>query len=618
MISLHEHMWRWLNGLVSFRDTEFFYPYKTALGFSDVFLVQGLAYSMFRFFGIDSLSSWVNVTLILVIIGNLGWVLVAKSFLKNYGIQILFILTMISSLSFVQYFTIFPNVVGYTFISWLVIFLKSIIEEKRVRIFHIKVNIFVVVLLIYALSAWYAAFFLILTLFFRFIAITFISNFSIRFKLNKSVIKIYVFFSPIVIFLVWIFYYVYITVSSQPGRVIEELIKKSPRIQQILSGTNPEGRGMDGSIFKNLYELMQLENPLVNGEKLMDWGVGLGIFLPMLFMFVLFTSLFVTKTIKDYSWIIAILLTYLYFTVFGNNISLHSYLFNIIPGFNSIRIPVRYVIFVGYAAIFIIFYYFDKIILGSKKYFLNTIVFIALLLVLADQQRSSFKGWNRDNFINNELIAMKSDVQNNCDYFYYDRPGGWWFDQIEALSFAVQIGVPTVNGYSGGFPPNYPNKPWNHDAPSLEIFDWMNQIENEKKGCLILGNSNIRYLSDIVPSLDFYGFTEQETNGSNNWRWAVSNKSYILIIGERGTKRNLKFEIRGAPCFDELSLNVDLVGQKELILSNLDSQNKIVNITLDMGDRGAEVLMFSTEVKACNMPGDPRDLFFEIKNIELN
>jgi hypothetical protein len=37
-----------------------------------------------------------------------------------------------------------------------------------------------------------------------------------------------------------------------------------------------------------------------------------------------------------------------------------------------------------------------------------------------------------------------------------------------------------------------------------------------------------------------------------------------------------------------------------------------------MGDRGAEVLMFSTEVKACNMPGDPRDLFFEIKNIELN
>jgi hypothetical protein len=152
---------------------------------------------------------------------------------------------------------------------------------------------------------------------------------------------------------------------------------------------------------------------------------------------------------------------------------------------------------------------------------------------------------------------MKSDVQNNCDYFYYDRPGGWWFDQIEALSFAVQIGVPTVNGYSGGFPPNYPNKPWNHDAPSLEIFDWMNQIENEKKGCLILGNSNIRYLSDIVPSLDFYGFTEQETNGSNNWRWAVSNKAYILIIGERGTKRNLKFEIRGAPCFDELSLNVD-------------------------------------------------------------
>ena len=82
MISLHEHMWRWLNGLVSFRDTEFFYPYDTALGFSDVFLVQGIMYSIFRFFDFDSLTSWTNVTIILVVIGNLGWIIIAKKYLK--------------------------------------------------------------------------------------------------------------------------------------------------------------------------------------------------------------------------------------------------------------------------------------------------------------------------------------------------------------------------------------------------------------------------------------------------------------------------------------------------------------------------------------------------------
>ena len=90
MITLHEHMWRWLNGLVSFRDTEFFYPYNTGLGFSDVFLVQGILYSIFRLLGFDSLSSWINITLLLVIVGNLGWVAVARKFLDKFIIQILF------------------------------------------------------------------------------------------------------------------------------------------------------------------------------------------------------------------------------------------------------------------------------------------------------------------------------------------------------------------------------------------------------------------------------------------------------------------------------------------------------------------------------------------------
>jgi hypothetical protein len=192
--------------LYHFTDKKiFFYPYKTALGFSDVFLVQGLGYSIFRFFGQDSISSWVNVTIILVIIGNLGWILVAKRYIKNYIVQILFVLTMISSLSFVHYFALNPNVVGYSFISWLMIFFKNISEEKRVRIFHVKVNLFSVGILIYAMSAWYAAFFLVLTLIFRFVLVGFMRKFPARLKLDKAAIKIYLLFSPIIAFFVWIF-----------------------------------------------------------------------------------------------------------------------------------------------------------------------------------------------------------------------------------------------------------------------------------------------------------------------------------------------------------------------------------------------------------------------------
>ena len=49
-VILHEHWWRWFNGLTEFRNTEFFFPYKTALGYSDVFFTQGIIYSLFRFF----------------------------------------------------------------------------------------------------------------------------------------------------------------------------------------------------------------------------------------------------------------------------------------------------------------------------------------------------------------------------------------------------------------------------------------------------------------------------------------------------------------------------------------------------------------------------------------
>jgi hypothetical protein len=162
--------------------------------------------------------------------------------------------------------------------------------------------------------------------------------------------------------------------------------------------------------------------------------------------------------------------------VVGNNLSLHAYLFNFIPGLNSIRSPSRYIIFVGFAAIFLIFYFFDAVFLRLKKNISKLLILTLLLAVFVDQQRNSFKGWDRENFINPDLISLKSEIQNNCDYFFYDKPGGWWYDQIEALSFAVQVGVPTVNGYSGAFPPNYPTRPWDQDSPSLEIYKWMEKM----------------------------------------------------------------------------------------------------------------------------------------------
>jgi len=620
MITLHEHMWRWLNGLVSFRDTEFFYPYDTALGFSDIFLVQGILYSVFRFLGFDSLSSWINITILLAIIGNLGWVVIARKFLDQYIIQILFVLTMISSLSFVNYFTFNANIVGYTYLSWLILFIKNIKDEKNFSKKHIKISLFLIALLIYALSCWYGFFFFFLTFFFYSVIYLTKNKFQPKFnlKINKKVIPIYLCFSPLILFLAWLFYYVYISIALQPERSIDELIRNSPRIQQIFKGAHPKYLDIDGAIFSKIYEFLALDEIIIYGNKLGDWGGGLGLFLPSVTILVILLSIFYKKIIKDYSWIFAIMFSYCYLFVFGKDYSIHSYFFETVPGFNSIRSPSRYIIVVGFASIFITYYVLNRIYLSSKNILVKSIVMILLLLLLLDQIRLPFKGWERKEFINSELISMKSQIQRNCDYFYYDKPGGWWFDQIEALTFAVQIGVPTVNGYSGAYPPGYPIEPWNSVADPLSIFAWIGKIDKEKRGCFVTGRSTIRYLNKNENSIDFVGFTGNETQGKTSWRWAISPNPYIYIIDYSFSVKEIKFNLKTSQCFAKQKISITDSQNKVITPEIVVNSDKDYVLNLDMTNSIVKMIQFSTDAEACFIDGDPRNLYFEIKNFQTN
>ena len=126
MIVIHEHWWRWLNGLTEFRDLGFFYPFDKALGFSDTFLVPGLLYSILRFFSFGLAESWIITTFTVLVIGNLGWAVVAKRFINTKIIRILFVATIVSSFSFIAYFAINPNIVGYSLLSWFALLVNSI------------------------------------------------------------------------------------------------------------------------------------------------------------------------------------------------------------------------------------------------------------------------------------------------------------------------------------------------------------------------------------------------------------------------------------------------------------------------------------------------------------
>ena len=614
-IVLHEHWWRWFNGLVEFRDTEFFYPFDKALGYSDVFLVQGIVYSFFRLIGIEIASSWSLTTIGLIIIGNLGWAFVAQKFVKNYALQILSVLTIVSSLSFVYYFTLNPNIVGYSFISWIALFAHNIAQEKDKSIKHRKISIFITLFLIYALSCWYAAFFIGLVLLIRVLLELPFRRKLINFGQIKQGIRNfarqYYLQLLIQIFLIGIFVYVYVSIANDPARSTSQLIENSPQISYLANGSNVDGTKLSGALFSELYLNLGLDF-----DK--EFGIGIGFFATIFGIislgYVVYKRLFNRST---YLWICAIFFVYFYFLNWSNKFSIHKLLFEFIPGFDSIRYPARFVILIGFFVILLIFFSLDNAVkfAGRQK---RIIIILIGALIFVDQYRSSYKGWDADSLVNLELMKQKQEIITSCDYFYYDFPGGWWNEQIEAMMFAIQIGVPTVNGYSGAYPPAYPTDSFNSTREPFRIFNWINEIPSEKRGCLVTGRTKIKSLNSRSESVDFVGFTGEEKKGTRTWRWANSSSPYLYIFSHERGLRNLRFNVKTSSCFQNQTIRITDSQNKLLVKDTFIDKEQNYDLNIDMSNNFIKIVQFSTDAQVCKVKGDPRDLYFEINNFSIS
>ena len=604
MIVLHEHWWRWLNGYVALRDTEFFYPYDTALGYSDVFLVQGFLYSFIRLLGQGLANSWTITTFILLVIGNLGWVFVANKFLKSNFIRTLFLLTIISSLSFVNYFTLNPNIVGYSFLSWLSLLYLNIENEKRIQFRIKKISTFIIIMLIYALSCWYGAFFFTLTFLTKIIIQRILSKQKFAITFRNLHIKIIAIFLPAQILLIWLFLYIYVSVSNQPFRPTDEMIRNSPRIQLL-----PNGAELNGSIFRNLYEFFKLDFE-------QEYTIGIGIILTVAIL--IFSLYFIKKNFrnpKDLSWLLSVTFVYSFFIIIQSDFSLHKFFFENIPGFNSIRTPSRYVIIVGYFSIFGISYLVDKYLKEVRNLGTKFLMLILLLAVFLDQQRTPYSGWNRSEMINTDLHSQKLEILDNCDYFYYDYPGGWWYDQIEAMVFGAQIGMPTVNGYSGAFPPGYPTEPFNSEKLPLKIFDWIDKIDDSERGCFVTGRSPVRKLSKNNVSLDLIGFRPGENNDADFWQWSVSPNPYLYLINLRKKNLTVNFKVNPGKCLNSMDLKIVEVPDKILYEDKISSDGTAIELNLNFSSDIVKRIELITSSEGCRIEGDPLTLYFEVKNL---
>ena len=615
MIVLHEHWWRWFHGLTELRDTEFFYPYDKALGFSDVFLVQGFIYSAFRLLGLSLANSWSSTTLLLIILGNAGWALISNKFFQSKTIRILFILAMISSMSFVSYFTFNPNVVGYSFLSWFFILYLSITNEKDLEKKGNKAALFIVFFLIYALSCWYGAFFLGLILFLRLMVHLFTLIISKRgFDAKRLFISIYsrkvLKFIPIQVFFIWLFYFIYVTVANQPNRPNTDLFRNAPKINLLANGGAPLKTISVIPIFEKIYQQFGL-------DKTEEYTIGLGIIVPLLGISISIYLLIINVLSKTSLWVITFSLGYLFFINIINNYSFHRIFFENIPGFNSIRFPGRYTILLGYALIFITFFFFDKLLNSKNSNAISILVLSLSILLVIEQQKTPYEGWSQELLYNKDLMSQKDEIKKKCDYFYYDFPGGWWYDQIEAITFSSQIGVPTVNGYTGAFPVGYPNESFASIAEPLKIFNWISKIDPHKRGCFVTGRSEVKSLNGQFDYIDFTGFTALETNESVSWRWAVSPNPYLYILSNSDKMKEISFTLNTIKCNPFQTISI-LDGQgNPLIPTKKIINSSLFYIYIDMRNSVVKRIQIISDSGGCNLGEDPRKLFFEIKNFKV-
>ena len=166
-LSFHEHWLDFLLGNRSFLDAGFFYPYQTSFALSDIFIISGPIHALFRIFDFDIIDSLKLATLVVIIIGNFGWLMLSTKIISNRFLQLLFVFTIGTSYTFIGHVYLKPNMASYGLISW---FILNVVLLSRFRSRSIiqntnSVGAIILIPILLALNVWYVSYFIILVAF---------------------------------------------------------------------------------------------------------------------------------------------------------------------------------------------------------------------------------------------------------------------------------------------------------------------------------------------------------------------------------------------------------------------------------------------------------------------
>ena len=609
-IVLHEHWWRFLRGETSLRNTEFFYPFEKSLGLSDPFIVQGFIHSFFRLLNFDMYESWAISIIVMLLIGNIGMALLASKLFTNRIIQIFFVIISGISYTYIAHIQSHPNITGIALVPYAINFL---IEYRKNT--AKSISGFLIIFPILMLTSWYASFFLFIFILFVVLTSRNIKKgiqelyYETRRKLKVIIPSFFLSFAIILLF-----FYIHIPVLSSNIRTTEELILNSPKFSNILNGSQ-----LGGGFFARIYEFLGYK-----GERFYyEYQIGLTASIFAITVLIALYFLINFRKIKDFSFLLRLYLINLavlaMFFAF-NNVSVFSFLYDHVKILSSIRIPIRYLIFFSNVNLFI----FLKIIdLKSSKYLKTrwmVITVIALMILTLDQFRVKTSEFNKGSYQGDKKFTKVLLTNQNCKSFILATEGlEWWDDQLQAMITSAESGVPTVNGYSGGFPKYYPNLNWRSKSDLLSMGKWL-ELNNANENTCVLRRNLVENFSTKIFVDTFGGFDLIETNGKDIWRWSTSNSASLKLINYRNSiaKGTITFNLKLPKCSLETFVNVGIGSAEKLKLKIEKGETISVALNYAIGEESEQYLDFFTESPGCMVEKDPRKLYFNVSNISFN
>jgi len=495
-------MEHWRNSLMAFEppwNIPNFYPLTNTMSGSETYLLQGVAHTLLRILGFSIFSAYPLSILLLNVLGNLSGLAVSRVLKFNFT-QTSIVVILYGTLNVFWLSRNHVQVLLASWLGWIVYFGIKAWKTHSKKHFFLFFQTIILVLLSYGYAIIFLFYFI---LFFVILAVIFgaeLRSVFTSFKFAWKNIFIGLFCaSPLYL----LFFRIYFSNDTIRGKHSEaEVLGFSPNFVDLINVP------ADTNWVLNHFEFLGNFYRRINSLPGLTWEGGSSLTISVICFSLLIAAYslirifrigFNNSTIESKLVAVTVLSLFFSFLVIakiGSGVNLWIATFYYFPGFGSIRVLSRYVEIISLVFPFLLAWYSRFIFQRVRNFYRSSLIVLFAVLISFDQVNTTYGSFGKNQVFLSESVS--STLKSSCGSFYflpdsqtYEKPD--WAIPVDALSLAINSGIPTINGTSSFGPKNYPSilvypRDKNQAVNALNSWIEVNSLTNV---CLVENTSKI-------------------------------------------------------------------------------------------------------------------------------